>query len=76
MSQLRNTVPALLSIGIGYYGYQYVYKVKHSGPLQVDDGITVVKPWKVLTNFREICSITVLLDYCRLCNGDIRVQYS
>lgn len=53
MSQLRNTVPAILSIGIGYYGYQYVYKVKHSGPLQVDDGITIVKPWKVLFSFQD-----------------------
>jgi len=47
MSQLRNTLPALLSVGIGYYGYKYVYKAKNCDPVQVDDGIAVIKPWKV-----------------------------
>lgn len=60
MSQLRNTLPALLSIGIGYCGYRIVYKVKHADPVQIDDGITVIKPWKVFSSCLCYCHLRLL----------------
>ena len=47
MALTRNTLPVVLTVGAGFIGYQYIYRSKHGQPVQVYDGISIDRPWRV-----------------------------
>jgi len=54
MAGFRRTVPAVLTVGAGFVGYQYVYQPKHRKSFQIYDGITVDQPWRVWFNLHGL----------------------